>query len=65
MFCCAYELPPILGLETCKRLGLIKRVMVVKPATTDYLYEYDDIFGEIGVLNGEHHINLDPSVSPL
>jgi hypothetical protein len=39
--------------------------MVVKPATTDYLYEYDDIFGEIGVLNGEHHINLDPSVSPL
>jgi hypothetical protein len=59
------ELPPILGLETCKRLGLIKRVMVVKPATTDYLYEYDDIFGEKGVLNGEHHINLDPTVPPV
>jgi hypothetical protein len=39
------------------------RVMVVKPASM--IYEYDDIFGEIGVLNGEHHINQDPSVPPV
>ena len=31
------ESPPILGLETCKCLGLIKRVMVVNPATPDYM----------------------------
>ncbi|CAB4026741.1 Transposon Ty3-G Gag-Pol poly [Paramuricea clavata] len=44
----------------------------VEPGTnkTEYfvnitLYEYDDIFGEIGVLNGEHDINLDPSVPPV
>ena len=29
------------------------------------MHEYDHIFGEIGVLNGEHYINLDPSVPPV
>ena len=39
--------------------------MVVKPATPDYMHEYDDIFGEIGVFNREHHTNLDPLVPPV
>ena len=59
------ESPPILGLETCKRLSLIKRVMVVNPATPEYLVDYEDVFGEIGLLSGEHHINLDPSIPPV
>ena len=32
------------------------------PTTPDFMLEYDDVFGEIGLLSGEHHINLDPSV---
>ncbi len=59
------ESPPILGLETCKRLSLIKRVMVVNLATPDYLVNYEDVFGEIGLLSGEHHITLDPSIPPV
>ena len=55
------ESPPILGLETCERLNLIRRVMSVTPTTPDFMLEYD-VFGEIGLLSGEHHINLDPSV---
>ena len=39
--------------------------MVVNPATPDYMHKYDDVFGEIGVLNGEHHINLDLTVPPV
>ena len=26
------------------------------------MLEYDDVFGEIGLLSGDHHINLDPSI---
>ena len=36
--------------------------MSVTPTTPDFMLEYDDVFGEIGLLSGEHHINLDPSV---
>ena len=36
--------------------------MSVTPTTPDYMLEYDDVFGEIGLLSEEHHINLDPSV---
>ena len=59
---CFVESPPILGWETCKRLNLIRRVMSVTPTTPDFMLEYDDVFGGIGLLSGEHHINLDPSV---
>ena len=57
--------PAILGLDTCKRLNLIKRVMTIHPNTPDYLVNYEDVFGELGVLDGEHHICLDPSVKPV
>ena len=37
--------------------------MSVKPTTPDFMLEYDDaVFGEVGLLSREHHINLDPSV---
>ena len=36
--------------------------MSVTPTTPDFILEYDDVFGEIGLLRVEHHITLDPSV---
>ena len=39
--------------------------MSVTPTTPNFMfviYSYDDVFGEIGLLSGEHHFNLDPSV---
>ena len=56
------ESPPIIGLKTCKRLNLIRRVMSVTQTTPDFMLKYDDVLGKIGLLSGEHHINLDPSV---
>ena len=56
--------PSILGLETCKRLNLIKRVMVVNQSSPEFLEDYD-VFEEIGLLNGEHDINCDQSVPPV
>ena len=53
------ESPTILGFETCKRLNLIRRVMSVTPTKPDFMLEYDDDFGEIRLLSGEHHIDMD------
>ena len=39
--------------------------MSVTSTTPDLMPEYDDVFGEIGLLSGEHYINLDPSVSAV
>ena len=27
--------------------------------------QYEDVFGEIGYLQGEHHISIDPKVKPV
>ena len=32
------------------------------PTAPDFMLEYEDVFGEIGMLSGGHHINLDSSV---
>ena len=56
------ESPPILGLETCKQLNLIRTVMGVMPTTPDFMLKDDDAFCEIGLLSREHNIKLYPSV---
>ena len=29
------------------------------------MQQYEDVFGEIGYLQGEHHISIDPKVKPV
>ena len=40
--------PPILGLNTCEKLNLIKRVMVVNEDIPEAVKEFSDCFGEMG-----------------
>ena len=39
--------------------------MSLSSTIPQFLSDYDDVFGEIGLLSGEHHINLDKSVPPV
>ncbi|XP_038139714.1 uncharacterized protein LOC119782701 [Cyprinodon tularosa] len=61
---------PILGLKTCTKLNLVKRVFVVtSPGTVNdhdsLMEEYKDCFEGLGCLPGEHKICVDKSVSPV
>uniref|UniRef100_A0A3Q2DAV3 ribonuclease H n=1 Tax=Cyprinodon variegatus TaxID=28743 RepID=A0A3Q2DAV3_CYPVA len=61
---------PILGLKTCTKLNLVKRVFVVtSPGTVNdhdsLMEEYKDCFEGLGCLPGEHKIFVDKSVSPV
>jgi len=55
---------PIIGLQTCSRLNLVKRIneMNISPS---FLDEYADCFGELGTIKKPYHIVLDPSVPPV
>ena len=55
---------PIIGHKTCERLNLIKRVMLINDSDPSIFDEYD-IFGELGCLPGEYHINTDETVKPV
>ena len=54
---------PIIGLKTCERLNLIKRVMLINDSDPSIFDEY--VFGELGCLPGEYHINIDETVKPV
>lgn len=59
---------PILGLQTCEMLNLVKRVYVVstQPANDhDSLMEYSDCFSGLRCLPGEHKIQVDESVTTV
>lgn len=59
------EAKPILGIQACEEMGLIKRVMTLnKSGEMDILKEYADVFEGIGCLEGEHTIRIDDSVTP-
>lgn len=59
------EAKPILGIQTCEEMGLIKRVMTLnKDGEINILKEYADVFEGIGCLDGEHTIRIDNSVTP-
>ena len=58
--------PPILGLNTSEKLGLIKRIMEVDVKDVpDDLLQFSDCFGDIGTLPQTHHIELKPDVTPV
>ncbi|XP_046864316.1 uncharacterized protein K02A2.6-like [Xenia sp. Carnegie-2017] len=56
---------PLIGLQTSIDLNLIKRVWTVNAKTPNFIQEYKDVFGELGCLKGEHHISIDPNVTPV
>ena len=56
--------PPILGLKSCLRLNLIKRVDSID-VLPSYLSNFEDCFGELGTLKKEYHIVMDPNVTPV
>ena len=56
---------PILGLETCQRLNLIKQISQIKQPRDNIPEEYSNVFGDIGCLSGEHHINLALEAIPV
>ena len=55
---------PIIGLKTCERLNLIKRVMLINDSDPSIFDEYD-VFGELRCLPCEYHINIDETVKPV
>jgi len=56
------ELPPILGLEACETLGIVRRIDQVSSSILD---SYPDVFDGIGKLDGIHDISIDKSVKPV
>ena len=50
--------PPIIGLQTCQNLNLIKRVLSLDEKNSHFFYAYEDVFGE-------YHINVDHTVKPV
>ena len=62
--------PAILGVDTCERLGFVKRVYVIDgdTAEVDYsklLNEYNDVFQGLGCLEGKYSITVDENVAPV
>ena len=56
---------PLLGLNTCKKLNLVNRVMTVDCEYSSLINEYSDCFGEIGSLSKVHHLTIDGNFSPV
>lgn len=56
---------PILGLETCTKLNLIKKICQINTSKLDFLSKFKDCFGELGKLPGTHHITMDPKIKPV
>ena len=58
---------PILGLNTCDKLNLIKKVYQIShDVNSDSIQdEFSDCFGEIGCLNKIHHIEIRDYVKPV
>lgn len=65
MFVVPTNSSPIIGLETCQRLNLIKRVENLNRLDSDTFIPNFDVFGEIGYLPGEHHIKIDENAVPV
>jgi RNase H-like domain found in reverse transcriptase/Reverse transcriptase (RNA-dependent DNA polymerase)/Integrase zinc binding domain len=63
------ESVPLLGLEACVQLGLIKKIGQVKNPNkvitkADWLKEYDDVFSGLGCLPGEYTIRIKTDAVP-
>ena len=56
--------PPVLGLQTSLKMGLIKTVLAVD-VVNNILDDYPDLLQGIGLFPGEHSFTLDPTVKPV
>jgi hypothetical protein len=61
---------PVLGLNTCLEMNLIKRVYSMMTEEREnnpnnILEEFPDVFGRLGCLSKEYDIKVDPSVPPV
>ena len=70
---------PVIGLQTCHELNLVKRVSSVDTKgdenlssgtrcsqdVDEILKKYEDVFDGIGCLEGSYQIEIDPTVSPV
>ena len=65
------ESPPILGLQACQNLNLVKKIDSVVtgsqvPLTkADIVNDYPDVFKGLGSIDGTYHIELDETVEPV
>ena len=55
---------PILGLHTSEELRLIKLVNAIT-SSKEMVSKYADCFGDIGCLQNEYHMEVDPNISPV
>lgn len=58
------EVSTILGAEACLKLGLVKRMYEVNKEH-NILKDYNDLFDGLGCLPGQHHIQIDHTVTPV
>ena len=60
------EVQPVISAETCKEMGLVKRIHTVSSVLPgDIQKVYGDLFQGLGCLPGTYTINLDDSVQPV
>lgn len=62
------QAPPVLGLQACLNMDLIKLVLSVAASPLDketVMQEYGDVFKGIGLFPGECNIHIDPAATPV
>ena len=59
---------PILGLQVCDKLNLVKKVDQVAPSfptKESIIRDYPEVFEGFGSMDGEYHIALDETIKPV
>ena len=60
------ERQPLLGLQACDELGLVKRVLNITTESDNQIVEnYQDVFEGLGCVPGKHHITLKENAQPV
>lgn len=61
------EVTPVLGLDSCSELELIRRVAKIEeePVGGKVEERYKEVFHGLGCLDGEHHIRVSPQAQPV
>lgn len=61
------ESQPLLGLDACTKLELIKKVNIVNRGLNknDIFRDYSNIFSGLGLIQGEYHIVVNPEITPV
>ena len=56
---------PVIGLNTCEKLQLIKRCFLINGMDPQLSDKYESLFDDIGCLQGKYKIKIDPNVIPV